>query len=99
LSDAETETCTAKFACSGLVDLAEILPDCLEVLFTNANARVHHIDTNAFTAVRAPRHHGDASTIGELHRIREQVEQHLTHFRAICVERWALEADVDDEIQ
>src|SRR4029077_20856618 len=48
---------------------------------------------------RAACDHRDSSTIRELYRVRQQVEQYLTHLRPVRVEGRALDADVDNELQ
>src|SRR5206468_3802394 len=81
--DAQPEPRTAEFARSRLVHLPEILPNRLQVARLDADARVDDVDAHA--ARRAPRLDGDPAAAGELHGVRQKVQQHLLYFRAIGV--------------
>src|SRR6185503_16778092 len=95
--DAESESRSTKFARARLVDLTEILPDRLEVAGANADAGVDDVDSHA--ALRAPRLDRHAPAVRELHRVRQQVEQHLLDLRAVGVNRRAVGRDIDHELE
>src|SRR5689334_3340891 len=97
--DAQAEARTPVLARPRLVDLAEIFPDTLQIFLADADAGIHDVDANALPRVGAAGDDGDAPPVGELHRVRQQVQQDLTHLRAIGIEGWTLQADVDDELQ
>src|SRR5690606_35430300 len=79
--DRESEAGAAILTRVGLIDLADILEDRLEVLRPDLHAGVLH--GHAHPLADVPDRPGDVALVRELDSVRDQVEQHLPELSAI----------------
>src|SRR6185437_2598933 len=71
--DAQAQARPSDRSRARLIELPKILPDRVELLGLDAHARVRHVDAHALTL--AAHRKRNTALIGELDRVRQQVEE------------------------
>ena len=95
--DAETQPGSSEFARPGLIDLPEVFPDRSQIFRPDSNAGVGNVEAKIGLVLRD--RDGDAAVVGELHRVRQQVEQNLFHLGAIGVQHLIAVRHLDMETE